>query len=244
MSVFERIFKTKIESEGICTAVIVAAGNSQRMGRDKILMQLGDRPVIAHTLTAFQRSEYIDEIVVVTKSDSIQTIADICIQYGIEKISKVMCGGRTRAESALIGVCAADESSRLIAIHDGARPFATENLIGRVVNAAMHNSAAAPAVSPTDTIRILNTKGSVISTPDRDLVALVQTPQVFDAYLIKTALLRAVERKLSITDDCSAVEAMGGKVTVVAGEQTNIKLTSALDLYLAERILAERGASL
>ena len=244
MSVFDKIFKTKSERGGICTAVIVAAGNSQRMGRDKILMPMGDRPVIAHTLAAFQKSEFVDEIVVVTKSESIQTIADICRQYGIDKISKVMCGGKTRAESALIGVCAADESSRLIAIHDGARPFPSESLIGRVVSAAMQNSAAAPAVSPTDTIRILNTKGSVISTPDRELVSLIQTPQVFDAHLIRTALLRAVERELTITDDCSAVEAMGGKITVVAGEQTNIKLTSAIDLYLAEKILAERGAAL
>lgn len=243
MSIINKFFKFKTNTEDFCTAVIVAAGNSQRMGKDKILMPLGDRPVIAHTLTAFERCEHIDEIIVVTKLDRLQEIADICYKYKIEKVSRVVLGGKTRAESALLGTLQASERATLIAIHDGARPFVSENLIDRVVNSAKQNHAAAPAVQAVDTVRIVNSKGVAVSTPDRDSVALIQTPQVFDAELIKTALTKAVEKNLPITDDCSAVEALGMKITIVSGEQGNIKLTSSQDLYLAERILADRGAS-
>ena len=133
------------------------------------------------------------------------------------------------------------EKATLIAIHDGARPFVSEKLIERVVHAAKAHSAAAPAVTSSDTVRLLNSKGAVAETPDRDLVALVQTPQVFIAELIKAALTRAVDKNVRVTDDCSAVEAMGYKVTIVAGEADNIKLTTTKDLYAAEGILAERS---
>ena len=116
----------------------------------------------------------------------------------------------------------------------------TEKLIDRVVHAAKTHSAAAPAVTASDTVRLLNSKGAVTATPDRDLVALVQTPQVFLAELIKAALTRAMDKGFRVTDDCSAVEAMGYKVTIVAGEADNIKLTTTRDIYAAEGILAER----
>ena len=228
MSVIDKFFKFKSNTGDFCTAVIVAAGNSQRMGRDKIMMPLGDRPVIAHTLCAFQRCELIDEIVVVTRPERLQQIADICQEFDIDKIRKIIVGGKTRAQSAYLGVLEASENASLIAIHDGARPFVSEAVIDRTVNSAKQNHAAAPAVY-------------AVSTPDRDTVALIQTPQVFDADLIRNALTKAVKNDLRITDDCSAVEAMGAKVTVVAGEQTNIKLTSEADVYIAEKILADRG---
>lgn len=241
MSIIDKIFKPKAENAEFCTAVVLAAGNSQRMGRDKILMPIGGKPVIAHTLTALQNSDCIDEIVVVTKYESLQEIADICHNYGINKTSKVILGGKTRLESSLLGVSNADERAKFIAIHDGARPFLTDKLIERVVHSAHQHNAAAPAVAPTDTVRVLNAKGVVVDTPQRELVALMQTPQVFMAEMIKASLTRAQQRGLKLTDDCSAVEAMGYKVTVVAGEPDNIKLTTARDLYIAEGILAERG---
>ena len=210
------------------------------MGKDKILMPIGGAPVIAHTLKALQSSDRIDEIVIVTKYESIQEIADICNEHGISKASRVIRGGKTRLESALIGVSNVSEKATLIAIHDGARPFVTEKLIDRVVHAAKTHSAAAPAVTASDTVRLLNSKGAVTATPDRDLVALVQTPQVFLAELIKAALTRAMDKGFRVTDDCSAVEAMGYKVTIVAGEADNIKLTTTRDIYAAEGILAER----
>lgn len=241
MSIIDKIFKPKTENAEFCTAVVLAAGNSQRMGRDKILMPIGGKPVIAHTLAVLQNSACIDEIVVVTKYESLQEIADICHNYGITKTSKVILGGKTRLESSLLGVSNADERAKFIAIHDGARPFLTDKLIERVVHSAHQHNAAAPAVAPTDTVRVLNAKGVVTDTPQRELVALMQTPQVFMAEMIKASLTRAQQRGLKLTDDCSAVEAMGYKVTVVAGDPDNIKLTTARDLYIAEGILAERG---
>ncbi|MDO4815413.1 MAG: 2-C-methyl-D-erythritol 4-phosphate cytidylyltransferase [Bacillota bacterium] len=241
MSVINKIRKIITPQEPHCTAVILAAGNSQRMGSDKILMTIGGAPVIAYTLKAFQNSDRIDEIIVVTKHDSLQSLADICGKYDISKVSRIVCGGSSRAESALIGVLNANENATLIAIHDGARPFLTAALIERTVNAAEQFGAAAPAVRATDTVRIMNKKGAVVDTPDRSLVALVQTPQVFNADVIKSALTKVVEKKLPVTDDCSAVEAMGVKVTVVDGEFDNIKLTTKRDVYVAERILADRG---
>lgn len=240
MSVIDKLLKFKTTAPDFCSAVVLAAGNSQRMGKDKILMPIGGAPVIAHTLKALQSSDIIDEIVIVTKYESIQEIADICNEHGISKASRVIRGGKTRLESALIGVCNVSEKATLIAIHDGARPFVTEKLIDRVVHAAKTHSAAAPAVTASDTVRLLNSKGAVTATPDRDLVALVQTPQVFLAELIKAALTRAMDRGFRVTDDCSAVEAMGYKVTIVAGEADNIKLTTTRDIYAAEGILAER----
>ncbi len=241
MSIINKIFKFKANDDNFCTAVVLAAGNSQRMGRDKILMPLGGMPVIAHTLKALQASDCIDEIVVVTRYESLQEVADICHNYGITKTSKVVLGGKTRTESSLMGVSNADERAKYIAIHDGARPFLTDKLIERVVHSAQQHDAAAPAIAPTDTVRVLNSKGVVTETPSRDLVALMQTPQVFMTEMIKAALTRARDKGVKITDDCSAVEAMGYKVTVVAGEQDNIKLTTARDMYIAEGILAERS---
>lgn len=243
MSVIDKFKKTKQSKSPFCSAVIVAAGNSQRMGKDKILMQIKDKPAIAYTLEAFQNADCIDEIVVVTKLDSLAVIADICNEYGITKTSKVVCGGKSRLESSLAGVFAVSEEASLIAIHDGARPFVSTNVIKRCVCAAETDGAAAPAVSATDTVRILNKKGAVTLTPDRNLVALIQTPQVFSSELIKNALTKAVEKKLPVTDDCSAVEAMRVKVSIVSGEQDNIKLTTARDIYLAERIIEERSDS-
>lgn len=241
MSVIDKFKNFRQSKSNFCSAVIVAAGNSQRMGKDKILMPINGKPVIAYTLEAFQRSEYIDEIVVVTKLSNLPAVADICNEYGITKTSKVVCGGNCRLESSIAGAAAVSDEATLIAIHDGARPFVSVNVIERCVCAAEADGAAAPAISATDTVRILNKKGAVTSTPDRDLVALIQTPQVFSAEIIKNALAKALERKLAITDDCSAVEALGGKITVVDGDIDNIKLTTARDIFIAEKIIEERS---
>lgn len=241
MSVIDKFLKGKITRKDYCSAVILAAGNSQRMGKDKILMDIGGAPVIAYTLKAFQECDRINEIVIVTKFDSIQPMADICHKYGISKAKRVVSGGSTRAQSALIGVSNTNPDATIIAIHDGARPFPSKSLIERTVYAAEESYAAAPAVRATDTVRILNKKGTVVDTPDRELVALIQTPQAFSADIIKGALTKAVDKKLPITDDCSAVEALGFKVTIVDGEPENIKLTTKRDIYAAEKILADRG---
>ena len=223
----------------VCSAVIVAAGSSQRMGSDKLMAPLGDINVLGLTLTAFEKSSFVSEIVVVTREDRLQEIADLCKKYGIKKASKVVAGGATRAQSALAGVSAVDSRAKLIAIHDGARPFVSEALIERTVCAAEKYMAAAPALKSVDTLKSLDEKGFISATVDREKVVRIQTPQIFHADLIKGALTKAVADNLPITDDCSAIEMMGVKTFVVEGEHNNIKLTTPSDMLLAAAIYEE-----
>ncbi|MBS1418932.1 MAG: 2-C-methyl-D-erythritol 4-phosphate cytidylyltransferase [Oscillospiraceae bacterium] len=236
----KRLFK-KEEKAPRCSAVIVAAGSAQRMGSDKINAALGGIPVLVRTLRAFQESELVDEIIVVTRMDKIQHTAELCKKYGIEKASRVVCGGSTRAESALAGVSEVRRGTRLIAIHDGARPLVTQAVISRTVRAAAEHFSAVPVVKSTDTLKIVDDKGMILSGADRESTVRVQTPQVFDADLIKGALTRAVTEKLPFTDDCSAMELMGIKTYTVPGDEDNIKLTTPRDRVLAEAILKDRG---
>ena len=135
-----------------CAAVIVAAGSSERMGSDKLTAQLGGMPVLARTLRAFENCALITELVVVTRADRIEEIAALCKEYGISKASKVLSGGATRVESALVGVSEVDSRRGLIAIHDGARPLVTCELIERTVLAAKEHYAAVPVIPSTDTL--------------------------------------------------------------------------------------------
>lgn len=224
-----------------CSAVIVAAGYSQRMGNDKLMMALDGMPVLLRTLKVFENSPLIDEIVVVTRMDKLEGTADLCKNGGISKVTKVVTGGKTRAESALAGVSATKKDAKLIAVHDGARPLVTSDLILRTIYAAEEYLAAVPVISSPDTLKLLDDKGKVAATVDREHTLRVQTPQVFKADLIKGALTAAVERGLSVTDDSAAVEMMGVKTHAVQGDEENIKITSPLDLELAAAILHRRG---
>ena len=235
-----RLFRKK-QKEPHCSVVVVAAGSSERMGSDKMLMTLGAKPVIIRTLMAFQQSPMVDDIVVVTRQEKIMGLADMIKLYDISKVTQVISGGATRMESALAGVSAVKEGAKLIAIHDGARPLFTQGVIRRVVEAANEHMAAVPAVPCVDTMKQVNQEGVVIGSVDRSSVVRVQTPQAFDADLIKGALSRAVEKNLPLTDDCSAMEMMGVKTYVVEGDAGNIKLTEPDDMILAEAILKNRG---
>lgn len=231
----------KKEETPHCSAVIVAAGSSQRMGSDKLLHNLGIMPVLARTLLVFQDCELVDEIVVVTRMEKLEEVAELCKKYRIEKASKVICGGATRMESALAGVSEVKEKAKLIAIHDGARPLVSVELIENTVRAAAKYKAAVPAIKSVDTLKLAEDGVTVTGSLDRELVLRVQTPQVFDADLIKGALTFAAEKKLPLTDDCSAVELMGVKARIVPGEEDNIKLTTPRDMLFAAAILKDRG---
>lgn len=231
----------KKEETPHCSAVIVAAGSSQRMGSDKLLHNLGIMPVLARTLLVFQDCELVDEIVVVTRMEKLEEVAELCKKYRIEKASKVICGGATRMESALAGVSEVKKKAKLIAIHDGARPLVSVELIENTVRAAAKYKAAVPAIKSVDTLKLAEDGVTVTGSLDRELVLRVQTPQVFDADLIKGALTFAAEKKLPLTDDCSAVELMGVKARIVPGEEDNIKLTTPRDMLFAAAILKDRG---
>ena len=224
-----------------CSAVIVAAGSSSRMGKDKLLTELGSVPVLIRTLRAFEASENVNEIVVVTRMELVPEVADLCNSYGISKVTKVVAGGKTRMESSLIGVSSVRSRASLIAVHDAARPLASTELIKRVVCAADQYKAAVPGIPSTDTLKAVDENSFVIGTVDRDTTYRVQTPQVFDAVLLKGALTKAAEKGLALSDDSAAMDMMGFKSFIVAGEEENIKITTPRDLILAEAILRDRG---
>lgn len=203
------------------------------------MLPLADEPVILHTLRALEICPYIQEIVVVTREDLIVPISKLCADYFLSKVSKVVLGGETRAHSVRLGVLEVSDKARLIAVQDGARPLVTPQVLERVVLAAAKCGAAAPAIPVKDTIKRA-VAGIVEETPDRTELFAIQTPQVFEADLIRAALHRVVEENIPITDDCSAVEQLGMKVTLTEGSDENIKITTPTDLILAESLLKWR----
>lgn len=220
-----------------CGAVIVAAGSASRMGGiDKVMAPLGGEPMIVRTVRQFQQSDVIREIVVVTRPDLLMPVMDLC--HGFDKVKAVVVGGNSREESVHMGLNTLSKKCKLVAVQDGARPLVSWQLIDRVVRAANTYGAAAPAVPVKDTIKVV-AGGLVEQTPDRSTLRAVQTPQVFDFDLLRGALAEAKRRKWSITDDCSAVERMGMKVRLVEGDERNIKVTTPIDLKIAELLLEE-----
>lgn len=223
------------------TAVIVAAGSSTRLGQDKLTLPLGGVPVLARTLRAFESCTMIDEIVVVTREDRLMEFAALRDRYCIRKLTQVVVGGSTRAGSSLAGVMAASKKATVIAIHDGARPLVTPELIERVIRKAEERQAAAPVLPLKDTVKE-RSGDMLVKTPPRETLAAVQTPQAFRAELIRAALTEAQEQKIPITDDCSAVEAIGLPVAAVDGDEENIKITTAMDVIIAGEIIRRREA--
>ena len=220
-----------------CGAVIVAAGSATRMqGVDKVMAPLGGEPLIVHTVRAFQNSDVIREIVVVTRSDLLMPVMDLC--HGFDKVKAVVVGGSSREESVRMGLNTLSEKCRLVAVQDGARPLASWQLIDRVVRAANSFGAAAPAVPVKDTLKVIR-GGLVDHTPDRSTLRAVQTPQVFDIDMLRVALSQTRTNGWVITDDCSAVERLGMPVRLVEGDERNIKVTTPLDLKIAELLLEE-----
>lgn len=217
-----------------CSAVIVAAGNSTRMGFDKLMKNLGGEPVLQRTINAFEQNANINEIVVVTQENKLTEVASLCNSCGFTKVSKVTVGGRKRTESVLAGVCAISDKAKLVAIHDGARPLVSQSLIDSCVKLAANRGACVPCIYPSDTVKKVNGRGCVVETMNRSNVALIQTPQVFNPTLIKGALTNALQKHLEITDDSAAAEAFGMKVFAIEGEKSNIKLTTPDDFQLAE----------
>lgn len=224
-----------------CAAVIAAAGSSQRYGgENKLLALLDDQTVLAHTLRAVDSAERVDEIVIAAREEELLPYADICKAVGIRKPCKVVVGGATRTESVLRAALETSERARLIAVHDGARPLVTAELIDRVVARAALVAAAAPAIPVRDTVKVA--QGQLVKeTPPRATLFAVQTPQVFDAALLRAALQSALTDGAVLTDDCSAVERLGKAVYLVEGDEENIKITTPLDRMLAEAILRKRS---
>ena len=227
------------------SAIIVAAGGSTRMGTagSKQFIPLLERPVIEYTLRAFQDCKLISEIVVVSREQDAQQIKEIADSNGISKVKAVVNGGDSRAHSVKNGIAAASSGAEYYAIHDGARPLITVEEIERVCEAAFETGAATLGTPVTDTIKIVDGSDMIESTPLRSQLRAVQTPQVFESELYSFALDNAEDDLEGFTDDCSLIEKMGGEVMVVEGNKENIKLTTPIDIIIAESILKSRGES-
>ena len=220
-----------------CGVVIVAAGSASRMGGiDKVMAPLDGEPMIVRTVRAFQNCDAIASIVIVTREDLIRPISELCRE--MDKVTAVVAGGSSRQESVHLGLNALPKGTKLAAVHDGARPLISWQVIDRVVRAANTYGAAAPAIPVKDTIKVVS-GGLVQETPDRARLQAVQTPQVFDFDLLRGALKKAEADGASVTDDCSAVERTGMKIKIVEGDERNLKVTTPMDLKIAELLLGE-----
>ena len=228
--------KKKPALPAVC-AVIVAAGSSRRMGgENKLLLPLDDAPVLAHTLSAFEKCAAIRDIVLVCREQDILPYSDLARAFGISKLRTVTRGGDSRTASVLAGITAAPEDTGLVAVHDGARPLVSEAVITEAVYAAAECGAAAPVVPVKDSIKRIE-DGNIAADVPRDTLAAVQTPQVFDRALLTRALQTAARENRSFTDDCAAVEAMGQAVRATHGSYENIKITTPEDILVAEAFL-------
>jgi 2-C-methyl-D-erythritol 4-phosphate cytidylyltransferase len=218
---------------------VLAGGTGSRMGRPKQFIDLRGRPALYYTLRAFEDSPAVARIYAVGDRDRIKELVS---RAGIKKFAGCADPGEARSLSTRSGLLLCDEDpNTVVLIHDGSRCLVTPELVGRVAAAASGEvDGVVPAVPVLDTIKVAE-NGSVSATLDRTTLRAVQTPQAFRLELLRKVYAAPEERLRAATDDASLVEDAGGRVAVVVGERTNIKLTSPDDLVLAEAILAARG---
>lgn len=224
------------------TAIIVAAGSSQRMGFDKLFALLGDRPVLAHTIDAFEHTESVSEIILVTRADRIGEFEELVRQNQFGKVSQIVPGGTHRQDSVRGGLERVAHDSRFVAVHDAARPLVTPEQIERVFALAREHGGAALAAPITDTVKRADENRFVAGGVSRDSLFAMQTPQIFARDLLARAYADVAAKNLSVTDEVSAVENLGEKVLLVANEEWNVKITYPRDLLLAQAVLARRAS--
>jgi len=220
-----------MDSQQKVGAVIVAAGESQRMGGvDKMWALLGGKPVLARVADTFQNCSLIDQIVIILNEQNLKRGKQLVAEQGWSKITDVCPGGKRRQDSVVAGLSRL-RNCNWVVIHDGARPLVTEELIHQGLSQAKETGAAVAAVPVTDTIKVAGDDRIVRQTPPRQNLWAVQTPQVFLPDIIIEAYQQA---KGEVTDDASLVEQSGYRVKLYMGSYDNIKITTPDDLALAE----------
>lgn len=219
-------------------AVIVAAGSGRRMGGaiPKQFMIAGGEPLLVRTINTFAEALPAADIVVVLSADQIDFWKNLSARFDVAR-HRIVTGGSERFHSVKAGIAALGDDTRFIAVHDGVRALVTKKLIIRTLQAAIESGAAIPAVAPVDSFRMMD-DGDSSHPVDRSRLRMIQTPQIFDAQLLRRAY--GIEYDQTLTDDASVVERSGAVVTLCEGERNNIKITTADDLTLAEAIIAAR----
>jgi len=217
------------------TVIIVAAGKSERMGSntDKAFLSLGSKPVVAWSLLAFEECTDIDQIILVVRKDQVLAAKSVTQMFGISKIRAIVAGGARRQDSVQNGMKAMDPETRVVIVHDGARPCVTPELISEIIKYAKRNGCGVAASRVWDTIKYVERGTTVDHTVDRTKLWAVQTPQAFSAELLKRAYKTVEEQKATVTDEAGAVELIGEPVRLIEWPLPNIKITTAEDLPLA-----------
>ena len=231
------------------SAIIVAAGNSTRMGGgiSKQMALLDNIPVVVRTLRAYQQSPEISEIIVVAREDEIAYYEEFKEKYRLTKLAHIVRGGSDRQESVLNGLKKVREHAGYVAIADGARCLITPEMIGKVCRSAYQFGGASAACRVVDTVKVADANGFIKRTEDREKIWLAQTPQVFKLNIYRAAAYSAMEKGFKATDDNSLVERIHRRVKLVDCGQDNLKITTPEDLIRAQTILrtrremAERG---
>lgn len=219
------------------SGIIVAAGSSSRMGGiNKQLELIDGMPVVVKSALALDNCHSINEIIIATRAEDIDLVSNLCMDFGVGKLSGVVAGGDTRMESVRNAISAIDKDSQYIAIHDGARPLVTSEDIERVIADAKKHGAAALGVPVKDTIKQVSKKGFIEDTPPRQSLFAAQTPQVFKLSLYLEAMEYSTK---DITDDCQLIENMGETVFITNGSYSNIKLTTPEDFQIGKALIGE-----
>ena len=221
-----------------CTAIVLAAGKGKRMGTkvQKQYLEISGKPILYYSLFAFEQSTVIDDIILVVGQNDVEYCQnEIVMKYGLTKVKKIVQGGAERHYSVWNGLQELDGEGYVF-IHDGARPFINEEILNRVYNDVIKCKACVVGMPVKDTIKIADYQGYVSETPDRKLVWMIQTPQVFDSNLVKEAYSMLMNQNhIQVTDDAMVVEQMlGYKVKLTMGSYKNIKITTPEDLDIAE----------
>lgn len=235
-----------------CVAVVLAAGQGRRMNSDvpKQYLLINGKPVLYYSLKAFEES-FVDEIVLVTAETEIEHCREeVVCKYGFTKVRRIVAGGKERYHSVYAGLSAISACDYVF-IHDGARPFVTKEILERAYACVCEHNACVIGMPVKDTIKLADEKGFAASTPPRDRLWMIQTPQVFDCALIKECYKDLIKEEtrlqaegIKITDDAMAVETFTDiKVRLVKGSYENIKITTPEDLEVAEAFLKKFGKS-
>lgn len=219
--------------------IIVAAGKSERMGTDvdKAFLSLGTRPVLTYSLMAFEQCPMIDGVILVVRKDRLESARGLVQVFGCSKVRKIVAGGMTRQVSVRNGLKELGDDVDIVAIHDGARPCVTPRIIEETVRLAKRHGSGVAAVKITDTIKEVERNMVVTCTVDRTKLWAVQTPQTFSVELLNKAYGFVEKKKMTVTDEASAVETLGEKVYLAPSSLSNIKITTPEDLALAAMIL-------
>ena len=235
------MFGKKKKAPPFVTAIIPAAGASRRMGGgNKLLMELEGVPVLGRTLLALESCPIIREIIIAASEDNIVTYAELGKALGVTKLTKVVKGGDTRQESVYKAALEADEQAKYLAVHDGARPLVTPEVVENACKGAFLHTCAAAGVKVHDTIKRVDSTDHIAETVDRECLRAMQTPQVADKNLLLAAMKSALDQGITVTDECAALELLGARPVITEGSFENIKITTPVDLQFARAVLEGR----